>query len=300
MADPQLIRPERWTQRLRGRWLYGGHWMNHFGHFLTETVTTLWPEDLEPVNGLVFHRYLSPRPVVHPWQQRLVDLAGYPGLPIRLVNDRQVRVDELVVPSRSIVQHGWGFPGAAAVYQRIAEAVPEQAPPWPATEWPSNVYLSRTSHNAAIRERGRKEPRSTRGARRAARRGLRRSRVRGHRPPDVVDRGPGPPYFGVRGCSPDRTGRRCTSRVSLDRARACSSSATGAGRPVGVGTQRVINTLSGHSEAFLRYGLGRDQLVAALQELGVWKPDPVPAHLADRPEPRRRSRGLMLVSLGPR
>ena len=130
MADPQLIRPERWTQRLRGRWLYGGHWMNHFGHFLTETVTTLWPEDLEPVNGLVFHRYLSPRPVVHPWQQRLVDLAGYPGLPIRLVNDRQVRVDELVVPSRSIVQHGWGFPGAAAVYQRIAEAVPEQAPPW--------------------------------------------------------------------------------------------------------------------------------------------------------------------------
>ena len=131
MADPLVIKPERRATRLRGRWLYGGHWMMHFGHFLTETVTTLWPEGLEPVEGLVFHRYLSPNPTVLAWQQRLVDLAGYGALPIHLVNQAQVRVEELVVPSRTLVQHGWAHPGARAVWQRMAVAAAAQVPPVP-------------------------------------------------------------------------------------------------------------------------------------------------------------------------
>jgi len=279
MADPQYIKPEWRAQRLRGRWLYGGHWMMHFGHFLTETVTTLWPEDLEPVRGLVFHRYLSPKPVVHPWQQHLVALAGYPELPIHIVNERQVRVDELVVPSRSIVQHGWGHPGAAAVWQRIADAVPEQAPPWPATGWPSTVYLSRTLHNAAVRRRGRKEPRST---------------PEHDALLDEVFAAAGFEVIAPQALSIDDQVRLLRSTRVLAGQNGSALHLAGfarAGARVlelgdqrrtrGVATQRVVNTLSGHSEAFLPHTDDREQLVAKLHELGVWKSVSIPEDMAD-------------------
>ena len=40
-ADPRREHPKADARRLTGNWMYGGHWINHFGHFFTETVTTL-------------------------------------------------------------------------------------------------------------------------------------------------------------------------------------------------------------------------------------------------------------------
>lgn len=279
MADPRRIKPERRARRLKGRWLYGGHWMMHFGHFLTETVTTLWPEDLAPVEGVVFHRYLSSRPTVLPWQQHLVDLAGYRGVPIEIVDERQVRVDELVVPSRSIVQHGWGHPGAAAVWRRIADAVPDQDPPWQAASWPSQVFLSRTSFNAGMRAKGRKDPRSA---------------------PEVdllLDEVFAEAGFAV--IAPEQLAIDDQVRL-LRHTRVLAGQAgsalhmAGFARPgtrvlevgdrrssrAGVLTQRVVNTLSGHLEAFCPPGT-RAELVELLHELEVWQPDGAPVH-ADR------------------
>jgi capsular polysaccharide biosynthesis protein len=278
MADPLRIELERRVPRLRGRWLYGGHWMMHFGHFLTETVTTLWPEDLEPIRGLVFHRYLSPNPIVHTWQQRLVDLAGHQGVPIHIVNERQVRVDELVVPSRSIVQHGWGDPGATAVWQRIAAAVPEQDPPWSAAGWPSRVYMSRASFNAGVRARGRKDARSTPECDALL---------------DAVFAEAGFEVIAPEKLSIDDQVRLLRSTRVLAGQNGSALHLAGFARPGarvlelgdrhrpnrGVLTQRVINTLCGHSEAFVPDGLGREELVEGLHELGVWQSDPLVGEL---------------------
>lgn len=280
MADPKRITPSRWTPRLRGRWLYGGHWMMHFGHFLTETVTTLWPEDLEPVRGLVFHRYLSPDPIVLPWQQHLVDLAGYAGLPIEIVNDKPLRVDELVLPSRSIVQHGWGHPGAADVWRRMAAAVPEQPPPWQASGWPSHVYMSRTAFNAGMRARGRKRPRST------PERDAMLDEVFGEAGFEVV----ASEKLGIDDQIRLLKGTRVLAGQAGSALHLACFAAPGArvlelgdsrSTRVGVRTQRVINTLCGHLESFVPPSRGREELVEGLQELGVWQASPAPVPLPE-------------------
>lgn len=278
MADPKHIELERRATRLRGRWLYGGHWMVHFGHFLTETVTTLWPENLEPVEGLVFHRYLAADPVVAPWQQRLIDLAGYADLPIHFVNAKQVRVDELVVPSRSIVQHGWGHPGAAAVWRRIAAGVAEQDGAGAVTAWPSRVFLSRSAFNAGMRAKGRHVPRTS---------------PEHDALLDDVFAAAGFEVVAPEQLPIDDQVRLAAHANVLAGLAGSALHLAGFARPgtcvlelgdtrsqrKGVPTQRVINTLCELPSAFLGQGLGREELTQALHDLGVWRSDPAPGTL---------------------
>jgi capsular polysaccharide biosynthesis protein len=153
-ADPARTRVDASAQRLRGRWLYGGHWMQHFGHFVVETLSTLWPTEPD-VAGLVFHKYLR-RPVERePWMRRLLELAGYGGLPIEVVGKaRSLRVDELVVPSRTVVANGWGHPEAREVWERVAA-------PFCADGGPAHVYLTRTGFNEGQRAAGHTRSRSS-------------------------------------------------------------------------------------------------------------------------------------------
>lgn len=155
-ADPaRQVGPDRVKERLTGRWLYGGHWIQHFGHFMVETITTLWPEG-EDVEGLVFHKYL-PRPwSVEPWQHRTLELLGLGDLPVKVVGTgRALRVDELVVPSRAVVPNGWAHPQARRVWSSIADQ-------FRAPDAPTRVYLSRSRFNAERRATGdRRQPRTT-------------------------------------------------------------------------------------------------------------------------------------------
>ncbi len=153
-ADPARVRPKDDALRLEGTWLYGGHWIGHFGHFFTETVTTLWPED-QQVEGLVFHAYFGGDVGIKPWQSELTGLTGYGHLPVRVVDREPVRVDRLVVPTRSVVVNGWAHPGAATVWDRMVAAAGGPAP-----DAPTHVFFSRTSFNAGKRAAG-KPTRST-------------------------------------------------------------------------------------------------------------------------------------------
>ena len=151
MADPQRFNVKREVETLEGTWLYGGHWFSHFGHFFTETVTTLWPPGLD-VRGLVFHLYVDQRSSeVADWQARLIELAGYGGLPVRIVEKAPLGVEQLIVPSRSIVLNGWAHQECLEVWQRIGDGVPD------AGSWPSRVYVSRTAYNESQRQQGRRE-----------------------------------------------------------------------------------------------------------------------------------------------
>jgi capsular polysaccharide biosynthesis protein len=149
-ADQRSVKVDPAAELLAGRWLYGGHWMQHFGHFVAETLTTLWPDRTATgeVSGLVFHKYLKRPWAEEPWQRRLLDLAGYAGLPVRVVdNHASLRVESLVVPDRSLVAHGWAHPQAHLVWDRVAA-------PSRGRGGPARVFLSRAGHNEARRAAG--------------------------------------------------------------------------------------------------------------------------------------------------
>ncbi|SDU50701.1 glycosyltransferase 61 family protein [Jiangella alkaliphila] len=106
------------ADRLDGRWLYGGHWMGRFGHFVTETLTSLWPIGQE-VDGLVFHRFIFPGTQLD-YQTALVRRSGW-DVPIRVVA-QPTEVEELVVPARPYHPGRRTSAEAVAVWERAAVA----------------------------------------------------------------------------------------------------------------------------------------------------------------------------------
>lgn len=118
--NPRSLPPEdlgRDMVHLRGTWLYGGHWMPEFGHFITETVTRLWP-DPRPVAGVVYHRFVGTE-AIKPWQTTLITRAGW-GAAQTLVNTRWARVDHLVVPSRTVFLSSMVHPTAVRQWERMS------------------------------------------------------------------------------------------------------------------------------------------------------------------------------------
>ncbi len=120
-ADPVKVRTRADARRLKGSWLYGGNWIHHFGHFVTETLTTLWPTGLD-VAGVVFHAY-GRHTGIQDWERELFDLTRYAGLPVEIVSTAPLQVEHLTVPSRSVVVNGWAHPGAPRVWDQMVAAV---------------------------------------------------------------------------------------------------------------------------------------------------------------------------------
>ncbi len=166
-VDPERREPGPVDEHLEGRWIYGGHWETHFGHFLVETLTNLWPardeaERSAPLRGIVaHHRHRGSRPDDEPdrgvrvprlkdWQRELLELSGYGGLPVRLVDRVPVRVDDVVVPERPVTLKAWARPEAVATWRRISEAVGSRGPE-------RRVFLSRSAMNT--RRRAKQGPR---------------------------------------------------------------------------------------------------------------------------------------------
>ena len=260
MSDPMRFNVDRTGERLEGTWLYGGHWFSHFGHFFTETVTTLWPER-QDVRGLVFHLYVDQQGEIVPWQERLVELAGYGGLPIRIVDKAPLNVERLVLPSRSIVLNGWAHQGCLDVWQRISAALPDSG------SWPERVFLSRTAYNEAQRRQGRKE----------------RSSPERDRDLDAAFEAAGFTVIAPETLPVD-------DQVRLARAADVIAGQAGTAlhlaafarpgtRVVELGdershdqhmpTQLVINTVCGHQQAFIGPEVAPDQIGARLAELGL-------------------------------
>lgn len=139
------------TVDLPGTWLYAGTWFNHFGHFLTETVTSLWPE--VRVDGLVAHPFWFGREVL-PWQSDLLALLGHTSPPT-VVGAHRLRVERLLVPTRPYLPNGYALSEAVQVWRRMAEAATGGA-----GGGAEPVYLSRTEHHRSLAAAGRPSARS--------------------------------------------------------------------------------------------------------------------------------------------
>jgi capsular polysaccharide biosynthesis protein len=169
MADPRRVPVPAHADRLEGTWLYGGHWIHHFGHFVTETVTTLWPDPAElrggddAPRGVVFHAYFGGYQPPQPWQEELLGLTGYGDLPVEVVHRAPVRVERLLLPGRSVVVNGWAHPEARDVWRRMAAATGASTMSTGPTAGGPRRWLSRTAFNDA--RRAANEPTRTSAAR---------------------------------------------------------------------------------------------------------------------------------------
>lgn len=149
-ADPPQLPPATEPARqLTGTWLFGGTWFNHFGHFLTESITTLWPD--EDAVGLLFVPFWFGRQVL-PWQREMLDLAGRDER-LEIVGTERIEVERLLVPERPVVPNGHVRPEAVGVWRQMARAA--------AGSSGRRVFLSRSLHNRTV-------PEDSRAARRVA------------------------------------------------------------------------------------------------------------------------------------
>lgn len=148
-ADPGSLPP--WagrTEELAGTWLFGGTWFNHFGHFLTETLTTLWHR--EAVDGILFVPFWFGREVLD-WQTELLALAGRRE-PVRVVGAERVRVERLLVPERPVIPNGHVRPEAYDVWRSVASAARSAPGPPSGSSSPGPGTTARWSPAAGLRD----------------------------------------------------------------------------------------------------------------------------------------------------
>jgi len=104
-ADPITVAPvppvaEERVERLEGRWLFGGLFYGHFGHFLVETTTRLWAaEGLDDLAGIVFYpkRALTHERRMFREMVPFFELCGLATLEIR-VPQKPVVIEEVLAP----------------------------------------------------------------------------------------------------------------------------------------------------------------------------------------------------------
>jgi len=129
-GDPDTIDPAAVAAapRLDGRTLYLGHYMPHYGHFLTETLSTFWILETHPAaafDRIAFHPYFFGRLAGHarhclaafgiaPEAVVLLDAEGTGG---------PVRFEEVVVPERLFRLWDSADPLLARVFDRIRDAI---------------------------------------------------------------------------------------------------------------------------------------------------------------------------------
>ena len=90
--------------RLSGTWMFGGFWLHHFGHFVSETAPRLWPllQEIPPkIEGVVFIGGASDSPESPQQNREVIDiLSGEVSYPIKICNTPWI-VEKLLVPSQA-------------------------------------------------------------------------------------------------------------------------------------------------------------------------------------------------------
>lgn len=133
------------VQEVAGTWLYGGTWFCHFGHFLTETLTTLWPQ--VPYERVIAHPFWFGRHKL-PYQLEALRLLGIDEPPA-VMGGQRVRVERLLVPTRTLVPNAYAREEAVGVWDRMRQRV-EQERGAPRSDAPELIFLSRSRLDAAL------------------------------------------------------------------------------------------------------------------------------------------------------
>jgi Glycosyltransferase 61 len=127
-------------RKLEGRGLYLGHYMGgHYGHFITETLSTFWILEEQPAERfdyVLFHPFVFGIEIPG-YAEFCLQRFGIDPKKVVFVGDEPLAFDEMVVPERLFRLNHSADPRVRWVYRHIAEGC--RAPATPA----SRLYLSR-------------------------------------------------------------------------------------------------------------------------------------------------------------
>lgn len=119
---PAQIRPDD-IPRLKGRTLYLGTFQNHYGHFITESLSRFWwHEAADRFDHLVAYGFIHNNGRVHVqrFHRHMTAILGIPMKRMSLLT-APVRFDEIVVPEQLFVFGSHVNLGARDIYGKIAE-----------------------------------------------------------------------------------------------------------------------------------------------------------------------------------
>ncbi|MDO5619958.1 MAG: glycosyltransferase 61 family protein [Paracoccus sp. (in: a-proteobacteria)] len=122
--------------RLSGTHLWGGQIFNHFGHFLTESISRLWAVADHPADSIVFVGRHKEMTDLQQWHRNFLTMAGI-DLPVRLITE-PTQVERLLVPGQGfgLGPIARGTPEFRAFGHRLAEQIEPKGD--------DRIYISRT------------------------------------------------------------------------------------------------------------------------------------------------------------
>ncbi|WP_349829370.1 glycosyltransferase family 61 protein [Brevibacterium litoralis] len=143
--DPTSLNPMNdATSHIPGSWLYGGNWMNHFGHFVIEALPAIGHVRHDK-DGILCHPFIW-KGEPSSWQRELLRLAGWDkATPIRIVRGPEgsrVRVERMHVETPPVTLGLVASPRAVRLWQEVAEHATSEASNY-SNSYPL-VYFSRT------------------------------------------------------------------------------------------------------------------------------------------------------------
>lgn len=143
---PLTLRPEvlpTLTQTLPGRWLWGGVLWDHFGHFIVESTSRLWPlpQVMDEIDGVLF---IPKRPDRNDellgFQRAFLDQLA-PGMRVEIAHE-PTQVSHLIVP-----EQGFGLGQITAGTAAFRETMAQHFAPSVAPHGSKKLYISRSEVN---------------------------------------------------------------------------------------------------------------------------------------------------------
>ncbi len=138
--NPEVVTPVNGLETLYGRGLYLGHYMGgHYGHFITETLSTFWIFEETPAAAFdyfLFHPFVFGLEIPA-YVQFCLDRFEIPVEKIAFVGSEALTFEELLVPERLFRLNHSADPRSRWTYQHLSSETQEPFPPSP------RLYLSR-------------------------------------------------------------------------------------------------------------------------------------------------------------
>lgn len=93
----------REIKRLKGRYLWGGHLMHHFGHFMSESTHRMYSAILGcKYDGIIF----AGRHPLHPWMIEMFEKIYKCKIPIYISDEKTFLIDELMIYPQACILGG--------------------------------------------------------------------------------------------------------------------------------------------------------------------------------------------------
>lgn len=131
-------RPEA-ADTLKGRYLFGGMFYKHFGHFITEAIGRLWAND-NSYDGILMTPKHANLVKFKRWQRELLKILGVEKVPLLVA--QPTLVENLTVPGQ-----GFGLGSISKGTPEFKKLIRETIGRLPAAG-PEKIYISRTQYSA--------------------------------------------------------------------------------------------------------------------------------------------------------